>query len=678
MHAKLVDSDPFENLIEDFAEEPQYIAPTYDFATQDTAGFGLAQDLFDYEAPININAFDEFLNGHQYEDSLYARPLYNLVAEAAPVNSRGNLYTPVLMSDEDVAYLSNDRMDFEVPDAFPNASEQEDAQIWDSRGTTASKFLKVTRIISRIPDLAVAPETTEFLLTATANECPNTSPQDTLGSQSSSDSTDRPHDLTSEQVTRYLRSVRKNPQHQSAVTHFQSEKDAERWRKRGQNQAVLNVQDTTFPRSLAEEREYVQLLKDAFKYMGTGSICTSQEQLFITRPRKEDGEKEIESWCWQLLKEIMLRQSRGRPLDLVKRKSAFLDPVSQTFAERFAAVHNALKLEKRCCIRFSNMAEWHKRLANDPSSELAEIAKNDLINRKKAEDKRAKHTETAALAEALEKEKAKSMPRNRSLDDPESGYTTESPSTSAFSSGKTTPRRAFPFARSKTSAKKTSRQGSGSSLMSTPEESPRQDTAEEEHPSLTSSVRSSRRPRRLSETFSTSPMKKLKLDCGYGDVPRRPIRTKAMYEGDVGSGLMPRTSPLPPEASYQTQVGLSSSPFSTPTPYETSTSAVGRLESDLSPMADSHHTHQHGSQLMSDPLSTIAASSCIQESLPVLEDKLSIDALVSGTCFTEDQRSHAKEMGMQTHEYVNFARAMSNLPEIDWIAMMHRAASKQE
>jgi hypothetical protein len=328
MHAKLVDSDPFENLIEDFAEEPQYIAPTYDFATQDTAGFGLAQDLFDYEAPININAFDEFLNGHQYEDSLYARPLYNLVAEAAPVNSRGNLYTPVLMSDEDVAYLSNDRMDFEVPDAFPNASEQEDAQIWDSRGTTASKFLNVTRIISRIPDLAVAPETTEFLLTATANECPNTSPQDTFGSQSSSDSTDRPHDLTSEQVTRYLRSVRKNPQHQSAVTHFQSEKDAERWRKRGQNQAVLNVQDTTFPRSLAEEREYVQLLRDAFKYMGTGSICTSQEQLFITRPRKEDGEKEIESWCWQLLKEIMLRQSRGRPLDLVKRKSAFLDPVS--------------------------------------------------------------------------------------------------------------------------------------------------------------------------------------------------------------------------------------------------------------------------------------------------------------------------------------------------------------
>lgn len=387
MHANLDDSDPFENFVEEFAENSRYMAQTYDFATQDTAGFGLAEDRFDYEAPINTSAFEAFLNDHQYENSLYERPTDNFIAEVTPANFDINTDGRLLMTNKDSAYLNNDSMDLGILGALPNANEQDGAQIWDSRGSTASKFLKVICILSRVSDEATAPETTDPLPRSITKAFPGKSRQHTPASSSSSDSTDRPHDLTSQQVTQHLRSVRTNPQHQSAVTLFQSENDAERWRKRGQNQAVLNIQDATFPRSPAEEQEYVQLLKCAFKYMGVGSICTSQEQLFMTRPRNENGEKEIESWCWQLLKEIMLRQSRGRPLDLVRRKSAFLDPISQTFAERFAAVHNALKLEKRCCIRFSNMAGWHKRLANDPSSELAEIVKNDWINWKKAEER---------------------------------------------------------------------------------------------------------------------------------------------------------------------------------------------------------------------------------------------------------------------------------------------------
>ena len=204
---------------------------------------------------------------------------------------------------------------------------------------------------------------------------------------------------------------------QPAVTIFQTQDAAKAWRKRGQTQVLQPFQDTSLPSSLAEERDCIYLLKNAFDFMGTGCRYTEQERLFVTRLNTNDGKKEVESWCWRLLKEMVRRQSEGRPKDIARRKTASLDEDLQTFAERFAAVFNALRLEKRCCIRFSNMADWHKRLANDPISEVADITKNDLINDKRAQDRKAKYAEAKELAKALDEEKSKSMPKKRKLDD---------------------------------------------------------------------------------------------------------------------------------------------------------------------------------------------------------------------------------------------------------------------
>ena len=208
--------------------------------------------------------------------------------------------------------------------------------------------------------------------------------------------TQQPDTVTSYHITRHLQLARLNAI-QPAVPIFQTADSAKQWRKHEQSQGIFDVNDTDFPRSSAEQREYVHLLAIAFKYLGVGCKSTKQEQVFVGRQQTPDGEKEIESWCWMLVGEIMRRQLSGRPSDFTKLKFASLDPNNQTFAQRFSAVYNALKLEKRCCIRFSNMAAWHKRLANNPMAEIAEIRKNDLINHKRAE----KIAETKGLAKAL-------------------------------------------------------------------------------------------------------------------------------------------------------------------------------------------------------------------------------------------------------------------------------------
>lgn len=281
-------------------------------------------------------------------------------------------------------------------------------------GVIVSKMLLVSQIavcsLVKFSDAITDPRA--FAALQTAGSALNTSLQVNPAFQNLAYNTNASSKLTSQDVTQHLQLVRANAI-QPAVMLFQTQDAAKMWRKRGQAQAVHNIYDSDIPRSPAEEREYVKMLKIAFKYMGPDCRYTQQEQVFLTRQQTEETEKEIESWCWQLLQEITRRQFLGRPTTLVKRKNAYMNKDSLTFAQRFSAVHNALKLEKRCCIRFSNMAGWHTRLANDPVSELAELQKNDEINDKRAMNRKAEMDATKELTRELEEVKSKEKSRKR-------------------------------------------------------------------------------------------------------------------------------------------------------------------------------------------------------------------------------------------------------------------------
>lgn len=489
----------------------------------------------------------------------------------------------------------------------------------------------------------------------------------TPASKMASDSDDRRSDLTSQEVKQLLSFIRTDQQHQPAITHFQDDSAAKLWRKRGQSQTVQNIQDTSFPRTPAEEREYVVLLKTAFKYLEAGASCSHQEYLFMMRQRDEDGEKAIESWCWQVLKQIIRRQTLGRPTDLHKRRTASLDPVSLTFAERFSVVHNALKFEKRCCIRFSTMASWHKRLANNPLGEMEEYQKNDNLNWKRAEEKRL-------LTEALAHEKATGTPSKRALDDVQSDCTTESPSVASYSSGKTTSKKTLSFTRGKTGRKKISGLASPGSLMPTPEERFSQASPQDLPISRSFSDPASRRPSRLSEALNSSPMKRMKLDGGFSDVLRAPIGSRAVYDsGLTGSTPTSGMHYSPPEISFRHQLGLASGAHPGISPYDTSASYSAITV--VPPKAGQHYPEAHRLQLAFEPSSMKDAPSTTEDSSIPSAQELAIDAQVRGKGFTEGQKSRAKQARMSIPEYINFARVMTGMNLVEFDAI--RAASSR-
>jgi hypothetical protein len=93
--------------------------------------------------------------------------------------------------------------------------------------------------------------------------------------------------------------------------------------------------------------------------------------------------------------------------------------------------HKNLKLQRRCCIRFSNIADWHKRLTNDPMSEVADINKNDMIYDKRAMNRKAEIEATKELTRALEEVKSEGKPRKRARGNDLSSHTTGQPTRSS-------------------------------------------------------------------------------------------------------------------------------------------------------------------------------------------------------------------------------------------------------
>jgi hypothetical protein len=222
-----------------------------------------------------------------------------------------------------------------------------------------------------------------------------------------------------------LNGIRTNSNHVRAETVFANATEAKAWRKRKQTQVVKDTQDLAMPKSDAEEREYVQSLASAFMYLGPGCSYNQSELNFLTSTKDPLTTAQVESYCWQVFEQIMRRHTSGRPSDLAKRTKNKYGSEETTFAERFSIIFNLMRLEKRCCIRFSNMAGWHKRFANDPKGEMAEIVKNDKVNWEKAQKSKATEVKGKKLAKkkkTLERKLAKldiakgTTPKKRSLD----------------------------------------------------------------------------------------------------------------------------------------------------------------------------------------------------------------------------------------------------------------------
>jgi hypothetical protein len=73
------------------------------------------------------------------------------------------------------------------------------------------------------------------------------------------------------------------------------------------------------------------------------------------------------------------------------------------------------------------MAGRHKRVANDPLSELAELQKVDEINDKRAMNRKTKIEATKELASTLEEVKSKEKSRKRARGNGLSSHTTRQP-----------------------------------------------------------------------------------------------------------------------------------------------------------------------------------------------------------------------------------------------------------
>jgi hypothetical protein len=471
--------------------------------------------------------------------------------------------------------------------AFSDADQP--AQDWSCPEDDLSE-LEASGVLLEVANADVDPNISDF---QSASSAMSSIQQSATASPFSSTEIQQPGTLTSQQVSQHLQSARLNVV-QPAVTLFQTAESAKQWRKRGQNQPVPNINDTEFPQSPAEQREYIHLLKAAFEYIGDGCKYTKQERLFLTKQRTQHCKMEIESWCWQLLGEIMRRQLHGRPSESTKLKHASLDPEVETFAQRFSAVYNALKFEKRCCIRFANMAAWHKRLANDPKTEVAELQKNDSINEKRAK----KIAEAKGVAKSLKDGKAKETKRKRDKEDDQSGYSSESASTSGFGSTDTMPATILPFHQSQAESIQPMHVGEPTT-----------------------------RKRNLPKgVINSSQSKRVKLDNRPAAMTRRSSGVNTVYKDDLRSSLTHRLSEVRRGPTYEDLLAVASDAVNTHASYGSSTSANTFLGSN---------SNQYRPQMMVSPFTTEQAMQPFvqgyrQEEYPSLDQSVAGDPHFQG------------------------------------------------
>jgi hypothetical protein len=139
-----------------------------------------------------------------------------------------------------------------------------------------------------------------------------------------------------------------------------------------------DAQDCTKFESLFDKQGHVQELKAAFK---NTEQCESKNADIKFIQGASDAQ--IEAWCKGLLECIIRRHKQGAPFFTRKERAAceHSEEYAQ-FEERFAAVKEILKTEKRACRRFSTMPGkgWAERLADDPVFERDSIMVNDTTN----------------------------------------------------------------------------------------------------------------------------------------------------------------------------------------------------------------------------------------------------------------------------------------------------------
>jgi hypothetical protein len=671
MQKDVQDGNDFDDFMDELEEESRNMTKNLDFHPEGTTGYGLEQERTDVEDPFATeapNAFLTFLDGPGYVDAPQSMPYDNYIANALSARCKDSFEMSQPIGDQSLAYFEDTDLGMEDLGGAPFRHIEGGPSVWESGESTKSEFIEPSRTLPGETDIAIASNTPERLSKADASVLSNENLQ-AATKQMSGDNDGRPSDLTSRHVMQYLRTVRTDAQHQPAITLFRDNDAAKVWRERRQSQPIFNIQDTAYPRTPAEEREYVRLLKNAFKYMGTGTKCNSSEQIFMTRTLSNDGEKEIESWMWQLLKEITNRQSYGRPSNLVRRKSG-LDPANQTFAERFSTVFNALRFEKRCCHRFSSISNWHKRLANDAMSEVEEYRKNDKTNWKRAKEKKLRDALTAAPAQANE------TPRKRSREDPQSELTAESPFDSDFSLGKSAPKGVSSFAKSKAGRKKPSNFSSSAYLTTTSEDSSSQQPFQDMTFSQSHPGRASKRTSLISEAFTSSPMKRLKLDDGSADIPRGPIGSSAVDDADLlGSTSVTTSHQSPSGTSFQHQFGFGSGAGVGTSPY--GTSATPNATTMILSGAGQRDAERLGLQPTPEPCAAEDPYASTEKAYIPSAQELKIDAGVRAIGFTEGQKARAKQARMSTCDYVNFARVMNGADPVDWPAVRARVAAKR-